>query len=172
MTLQTQRLSSRLPTCRAPHCFRSTPSSHVWHKLRASKNDKQPSDSSDQLKEKYFGAQSDSSKVQPEPSTSQQGRNIIKDVNPYMLGKQARQAFDSVWDSITSIASPTKSYAFDDVIDAGLDSDVSPKALSTTVLVVGATGRVGRILVRKLLLRGYKVRAISTPRLAHIQARQ
>ena len=27
------------------------------------------------------------------------------------------------------------------------------------MLVVGATGRVGRILVRKLLLRGYKVRA-------------
>jgi hypothetical protein len=33
----------------------------------------------------------------------------------------------------------------------------SPKAPSTTVLVSGATGRVGRVLVRKLLLRGYKV---------------
>lgn len=36
----------------------------------------------------------------------------------------------------------------------------SPDAASTTVLVTGATGRVGRVLVRKLLLRGYKVRAL------------
>ena len=35
----------------------------------------------------------------------------------------------------------------------------SPDAASTTVLVAGATGRVGRVLVRKLLLRGYKVGA-------------
>ena len=35
----------------------------------------------------------------------------------------------------------------------------APQAGNTQVLVVGATGRVGRILVRKLLLRGYKVRA-------------
>lgn len=35
----------------------------------------------------------------------------------------------------------------------------SPDAPSTTVLVTGATGRVGRVLVRKLLLRGYKVGA-------------
>ena len=33
-------------------------------------------------------------------------------------------------------------------------------AANTTVLVTGATGRVGRVLVRKLLLRGYKVRAL------------
>lgn len=34
----------------------------------------------------------------------------------------------------------------------------SPQAAYTTVLVAGATGRVGRVLVRKLLLRGYKAR--------------
>ncbi len=33
-------------------------------------------------------------------------------------------------------------------------------AADTTVLVTGATGRVGRVLVRKLLLRGYKVKAL------------
>lgn len=33
-----------------------------------------------------------------------------------------------------------------------------PDAAFTTVLVAGATGRVGRILVRKLLLRGYTVK--------------
>ncbi len=36
----------------------------------------------------------------------------------------------------------------------------APQAPNTTVLVAGATGRVGRILVRKLLLRGYRVRAL------------
>ena len=36
----------------------------------------------------------------------------------------------------------------------------SPDAADTTVLVTGATGRVGRVLVRKLLLRGYKVKAL------------
>ena len=40
-------------------------------------------------------------------------------------------------------------------------TDVAPSASnSTRVLVVGATGRVGRIVVRKLLLRGYTVRAL------------
>ena len=34
------------------------------------------------------------------------------------------------------------------------------QAAYTTVLVVGATGRVGRIVTRKLLLRGYRVRAL------------
>jgi GDP-D-mannose dehydratase len=33
-----------------------------------------------------------------------------------------------------------------------------PDAAFTTVLVAGATGKVGRILVRKLLLRGYTVK--------------
>lgn len=42
----------------------------------------------------------------------------------------------------------------------GLDSDAPSVASRTRVLVVGATGRVGRILTRKLLLRGYKVRAL------------
>lgn len=36
----------------------------------------------------------------------------------------------------------------------------TPQAKFTTVLVVGVTGRVGRVLVRKLLLRGYTVRAL------------
>lgn len=36
----------------------------------------------------------------------------------------------------------------------------SPQAANTTVLVVGAAGRVGKVLVRKLLLRGYKVKAL------------
>ncbi len=63
----------------------------------------------------------------------------------------------AVWGKLTSITSPTKSYVFDDVLESSMDDDWAPKADAATVLVVGATGRVGRILVRKLLLRGYKV---------------
>lgn len=47
----------------------------------------------------------------------------------------------------------------------------SPDAAATTVLVTGATGRVGRVLVRKLLLRGYKVRALVRQRDAGVAAR-
>ncbi|KAI3518660.1 hypothetical protein L1887_07467 [Cichorium endivia] len=35
-----------------------------------------------------------------------------------------------------------------------------PGAQNTTVLVVGATSRVGRIVVRKLMLMGYSVKLI------------
>merc|ERR1712070_239489 len=38
--------------------------------------------------------------------------------------------------------------------------DANPQAKFTTVLVTVATGRVGKVIVRKLLLRGYGVRAL------------
>lgn len=102
--------------------------------------------------------------------------------NPYVLGRQARQAFDGLWSQLTALASPTRAssstsssfYLVDDFALAssgggGPGSAVSSleeddgdreRAAETTVLVVGATGRVGRVLVRKLLLRGYNVRAL------------
>jgi len=35
-----------------------------------------------------------------------------------------------------------------------------PGAQDTTVLVVGATSRIGRIVVRKLMLRGYNIKVL------------
>jgi hypothetical protein len=86
-------------------------------------------------------------------------------VNPYTLGRQARKAFDEVWSQVSNLAAPTKSSAYLDDDALGLEPSravefEAPQAAYTTVLVVGATGRVGRILVRKLLLRGYKVKAL------------
>jgi uncharacterized protein YbjT (DUF2867 family) len=49
---------------------------------------------------------------------------------------------------------------FDDILDPSLSLEEDENSNDTTVLVVGATGRVGRILIRKLLLRGYKVKAL------------
>ena len=123
--------------------------------LRASGDEK---NEAGELKDKFFGSEQDNKQKQDKSSDS--GRNIIDNVNPYVLGRQARQAFDEVWGQVSSLTSPTKSYIIDDVLDATMDLDTAPNASSTTVLVVGATGRVGRILVRKLLLRGYKVKAL------------
>lgn len=72
-----------------------------------------------------------------------------------------------VWSQVSRVAAPTKSSSayLDDLDDSLLmpgsgEEFEAPQAAYTTVLVVGATGRVGRILVRKLLLRGYKVKAL------------
>jgi hypothetical protein len=114
-----------------------------------------PSDDKEQqrleeLRNKFF------SNVSGSPASSS---SPVDSVNPYVLGRQARKAFDEVWSQLSNLGSPTKSFIIDDVLEPGQDSDFeAPQAAYTTVLVVGATGRVGRILTRKLLLRGYKVR--------------
>lgn len=127
----------------------------------SSEPDKEP-DVKD-LQNKFFKA-SESQRPRAQPSSSsgqeQQGSNILDSVNPYQLGRQARQAVNELWGQLSAVTAPTKSFAFDDVLDMGLDEDAPSSASRTRVLVVGATGRVGRILSRKLLLRGYKVRAL------------
>jgi hypothetical protein len=142
--------------------------------LRAEPGDKQPNDAD--LQKKFFSSPGDGQQDRPGAqqgpgsSTSSSGGggggqaqpNLLDNVNPYELGRQARRAFDDVWGSISSITSPTKSYVFDDILDPtlSLEEYAGDSNARTTVLVVGATGRVGRILIRKLLLRGYKVRAL------------
>lgn len=86
-------------------------------------------------------------------------------VNPIKLGRKSRAVLDDLWEQFASITSPTKSLP-STVLDGkyrageGLTDFETPQAAFTTVLVVGATGKVGRVLLRKLLLRGYKVRAL------------
>ena len=111
----------------------------------------------DELKAKFF-------KAAPSSSQEQQGEEGMGPVplNPIQMGRQARRAFDEVWSQLSNLASPTKRFIIDDVMEPSLDAIeyAAPQAASTTVLVVGATGKVGRILTRKLLLRGYKVKAL------------
>jgi hypothetical protein len=113
-----------------------------------------------ELQKKFFSSPEEQRKQQGGSSSEQQKQNIIDNVNPYELGRQARRAFDDVWGQISSLTTPTKSYVFDDILDPTLSLEEDADAGDTTVLVVGATGRVGRILIRKLLLRGYKVKAL------------
>ncbi|KAJ9522767.1 hypothetical protein QJQ45_019831 [Haematococcus lacustris] len=117
------------------------------------------------LQQKFFrGASAEtstpsSSRPADEPTSSP--TSPLGTVNPYTLGRQARKAFDQVWSQLANLGSPTKSFAFDETLEPSRDVDLgSAEGRNTTVLVVGATGRVGRVLTRKLLLRGYRVKAL------------
>ncbi len=110
------------------------------------------------MKEKFFGEQeAPAGQSKSSDKTSAEQFNIDR-VNPYALGLKARAAFDDLWTQVTRVAQPNRSYIFDDVLQP--EEEASALYANTTVLVVGATGRVGRILTRKLLLRGYKVKAL------------
>lgn len=117
------------------------------------------------------------SNEEPTPSSSKGKRSEqqqdkagfnLEDINPYVMGRKSRALLDDVWTQFTKISSPVQSISLDD--EFGRLQDVSvfeaPQAENTTVLVAGATGRVGRVLLRKLLLRGYKVRALVRPETA------
>ena len=89
-------------------------------------------------------------------------------VNPIKLGRKSRAVLDDLWEQFATITSPTRSAPVTRQYSSageGLTEFETPQAAFTTVLVVGATGRIGRVLVRKLLLRGYKVKAMLRPRL-------
>eukprot|EP00271_Cylindrocystis_brebissonii_P005442 TRINITY_DN17469_c0_g1_i1.p1 TRINITY_DN17469_c0_g1~~TRINITY_DN17469_c0_g1_i1.p1 ORF type:complete len:696 (-),score=87.41 TRINITY_DN17469_c0_g1_i1:454-2541(-) len=88
----------------------------------------------------------------------------LDDVNPVGLGRRSRQLFDDVWRRLIQLGQltqPPLEEEYESVLVQGPICDfTTPNAEYTTVLVAGATGRVGRVLVRKLLLRGYSVKAL------------
>nr|ABR17993.1 unknown [Picea sitchensis] len=89
----------------------------------------------------------------------------LDDVNPVGLGRKSRQIFDEVWRKFSELGqlsrTPRNDEEYDSVLVGGPMCEFTiPAAADTTVLVVGATSRIGRILVRKLMLRGYKVKAL------------
>jgi hypothetical protein len=124
-------------------------------RLRASSGD-----NDEGLQNKFFGDDQASTSSPGSGADGAKGAQefSIDSVNPYALGRQARAAFDGLWNQVTRVAQPNRSYIFDDVLQP--EAEESSQFANTTVLVLGATGRVGRILTRKLLLRGYKVKAL------------
>lgn len=96
----------------------------------------------------------------------QQQSLSLGDVNPVGLGRKSRQIFDEVWRKFSGLGQISRTTRADDkeALDALLIREgpmcefAIPGAQNTTVLVVGATSRVGRIVVRKLMLRGYTVK--------------
>lgn len=110
---------------------------------------------------------------EPEPEQEQQQElqsssvSVIKrldDVNPVGLGRRSRQMFDEVWRKFSGLGQISRTIRSDDestllIREGGPMCEFAiPGAQNTTVLVVGATSRVGRIVVRKLMLRGYTVK--------------
>ncbi|XP_010539594.1 PREDICTED: uncharacterized protein LOC104813622 [Tarenaya hassleriana] len=92
----------------------------------------------------------------------------LDDVNPVGLGRRSRQIFDEVWRKFSGLGQISRTTRPDDqeVFDSLLIREgpmcefAVPGAQNVTVLVVGATSRIGRIVVRKLMLRGYTVKAL------------
>nr|GME16636.1 uncharacterized protein LOC109187669 [Ipomoea batatas] len=90
----------------------------------------------------------------------------LDEVNPVGLGRRSRQIFDEVWRKFSGLGQISRTNRTDDeasllIREGGPMCEFAiPGAQNTTVLVVGATSRVGRIVVRKLMLRGYTVKAL------------
>lgn len=104
-----------------------------------------------------------------EPSGTGGSMISLEDVNPVGLGRRSRQIFDEVWRKFSGLGQISRTVRTDD--EEALDllglreggpmcEFAIPGAQNTTVLVVGATSRIGRIVVRKLMLRGYTVKAL------------
>ncbi|OMO83301.1 hypothetical protein CCACVL1_11450 [Corchorus capsularis] len=107
-------------------------------------------------------------KTQQQEQQQQQVSLSLDDVNPVGLGRKSRQIFDEVWRKFSNLGQISRTNRADDIeaLDALLIREgpmcefAIPGAQNTTVLVVGATSRIGRIVVRKLMLRGYTVKAL------------
>lgn len=95
----------------------------------------------------------------------------LDDVNPVGLGRKSRQLFDEVWRKFSGLGQISRTIRSDDeeALEALLSREgpmcefAIPGAQNTVVLVVGATSRIGRIVVRKLMLRGYTVKVPFLP---------
>ncbi|KAK2969540.1 hypothetical protein RJ640_003125 [Escallonia rubra] len=105
-------------------------------------------------------------KLQQQQPSSVSVIKRLDDVNPVGLGRRSRQIFDEVWRKFSGLGQISRTTRTDDeaslLISEGgpMCEFATPGAQNTTVLVVGATSRVGRIVVRKLMLRGYTVKAL------------
>ncbi|XP_052181736.1 protein HIGH CHLOROPHYLL FLUORESCENCE PHENOTYPE 173, chloroplastic isoform X1 [Diospyros lotus] len=103
---------------------------------------------------------------QPSVSSSPMMTIRLDDVNPVGLGRRSRQIFDQVWRKFSGLGQISRTTRADDEMSLLMNESgpmcefAIPGAQNTTVLVVGATSRVGRIVVRKLMLRGYSVKAL------------
>ena len=103
---------------------------------------------------------------------------VPETLNPFELGRKAREATENLWSTFVDLGSGFSSRSSGDYdLDVDMSRVASPsdgeamtcdvgtdKAETNTVLVVGATGSVGKIVVRKLVLRGYNVRCLVRPR--------
>jgi hypothetical protein len=146
-------------------------------KKKSSKSPKIPKDteSSAQTKEELVravGEKMRSKKGGVEQAKTEEDSNLFDKINPFKVGQNLRQTFDSALTSIALHPKRSSIYYIDDRI-----SELGGSARYTSrdslferleqddyvpeVLVVGATGEVGRLVVRRLLLGGrFRVRVL------------
>lgn len=134
----------------------------------------QPSASSDAAESLPETSNTDASELTTDrPPAQAQGqiqgsqKLSLEDVNPVGLGRRSRQFLDDVWRRLLDLGQLARPLPVDEDEEEALIQGPNcefaiPAAQFTKVLVVGPTGRVGRVIVRKLLLRGYSVR-VSQP---------
>ncbi|XP_024970814.1 uncharacterized protein LOC112509856 [Cynara cardunculus var. scolymus] len=124
--------------------------------------DKKPQDQGD---DKEDGIDDDVQGDDQNPSSVSVMKRLV-DVNPVGLGRRSRQIFDEAWRKFSELGQISRTTRINDekslfIQEGGPMCEFAiPGAQNTTVLVVGATSRVGRIVVRKLMLRGYSVKAL------------
>ena len=113
-------------------------------------------------------------KVVEKRSAKTEGDAQFDAVNPVSLGRRARKEIDTAWRKFTRLGQFTSTSISEFEVERmvagkeGLSDLVGmestgfevPEAIDTRVLVVGATGQIGRVVLNKLLLRGYTVRAM------------
>ncbi|OEL33544.1 hypothetical protein BAE44_0005440 [Dichanthelium oligosanthes] len=135
------------------------------------KSDTAKLDEKDEEADKPAAAEDEVKKRKKEAGAEENARALVAGlddviVNPVGLGRRSRQVFDEVWRKFSRLGqmSSASSTALAEeeqavLIRGGPMCEFTvPGAQDTTVLVVGATSRIGRIVVRKLMLRGYNVK--------------
>ncbi|KAF6144165.1 hypothetical protein GIB67_004838 [Kingdonia uniflora] len=87
--------------------------------------------------------------------------NLLKGqtVGAIGAGRKSSQIFDQVWHKFSGLGQISRTNT-DDTLKFPMCEFTVPGAQNTTVLVVGATSRIGRVVVRKLMLRGYNVKVL------------
>lgn len=152
-------------------------SSFISRATSSSSSPETENEKKNKKKKKKVVIENEELKQEPEPEPEQEQQqelhsssvSVIKrldDVNPVGLGRRSRQMFDEVWRKFSGLGQISRTIRSDDestllIREGGPMCEFAiPGAQNTTVLVVGATSRVGRIVVRKLMLRGYTVKAL------------
>lgn len=139
-------------------------------RTKTNKKKPQPQTQTQTQQQKSSSTSTSTSVVAQEDQQQQQQqlRLDLEDVNPVGLGRRSRQLFDEVWRKFSGLSQISSTSRADqrEALDALLIREgpmcefAIPGAQNTTVLVVGATSRIGRIVVRKLMLRGYSVKVV------------
>ncbi|KAD4889456.1 hypothetical protein E3N88_21529 [Mikania micrantha] len=158
-----QRVSNGL------NCWNHPATNHPRRHLvfaRASSSPTPPPETGNDKKKLKLDQDDDDDDKEEDGSSSVSVMKRLVDATPVGLGRRSRKIFDEAWRKFSELGQISRTTRPNDesslLIQEGgpMCEFAIPGAQNTTVLVIGATSRVGRIVVRKLMLRGYSVKAL------------